>query len=764
MADSGAPTELGLVKGEKILVSVESMLPDIVVVSFEHGTKLFQGALLDATKRGLPCGVQLPEAVPGGDGDKFASIGARFSYFQEKRAALQVNTPAKIDLRRNINPPARYKNARPTVRLRPRQVLCSKCRSICNENSENVDVSRKRKLAEETTPTRRSDRSRCQPTTAKGQRNLFAENQTENTGPSPAQPSKTPGLQCGTDSGKMNPSLIPKLSRLRPNEINEATQAGGGDKGKQQPQISGGSGSSSSSYWSKDEEDSPGKPEDGRDEAGKRNRSSEFVGNPSTAYSARPRRLSSSSVESAKVPDEEDKKTLAAADSTMRLRTGGGGRVSRKKRSVGSMEDLWDESVFEDPSRTARTTPVIKISFGTQGEGTVMKIPAKIQCSPFDRDGETDTEDTQDAGVELHERDPLELLEQTPIVDLTQLDENEEELRHEAQLQQQLGLGGGKDASAKAAKRALKKAKKEARRKMLGGVSPARSPCNGSPRYNPTSDALSYHRRRHKVKHKKKHKEERKHKGGQGQNGTVVQQEQQEDDVVVGGGGGGGGGGGTVGDQQQKWNVLPGDSYTAIKEQCLKQKLSISLKRLNTNAYARCDYPVSNASSGCKSPGASSDELSEQEPEVDAGETAPDFPPPAHPLVMRLAATPVAHCLTATGRRMDVGDVVWGKIHGFPWWPGKVLSITVSCKEDGTSSGPQAHVAWYGSSTSSLMSCDQLSPFLETFKTRFNKKKRGPYKEAIRQAQTEARSQATPDDADSVLKVCGSPREVNVLS
>lgn len=48
----------------------------------------------------------------------------------------------------------------------------------------------------------------------------------------------------------------------------------------------------------------------------------------------------------------------------------------------------------------------------------------------------------------------------------------------------------------------------------------------------------------------------------------------------------------------------------------------------------------------------------------------------------------------------------------------QVLSITVSCKEDGASSGPQAHVAWYGSSTSSLMSCDQLSPFLETFKVR----------------------------------------------
>ncbi|KAJ4449325.1 hypothetical protein ANN_00723 [Periplaneta americana] len=65
---------------------------------------------------------------------------------------------------------------------------------------------------------------------------------------------------------------------------------------------------------------------------------------------------------------------------------------------------------------------------------------------------------------------------------------------------------------------------------------------------------------------------------------------------------------------------------------------------------------------------------------------------------------------------MAVGDVVWGKIHGFPWWPGKVLSITISRKDDGASLAPQAHVAWYGSSTSSLMPCDQLSPFLETFK------------------------------------------------
>lgn len=187
--------------------------------------------------------------------------------------------------------------------------------------------------------------------------------------------------------------------------------------------------------------------------------------NPSMAYCATPRRLSSSSVESAKVPEEEDKKTFAAADSTMRLRTG---RIPRKKRSVGSMEDLWDESVFEDPTRTARTTPVIKISFGAQGEGTVLKIPAKLQDPEYEQETD-DPDDTQ------QERDPLEL---PRSFDYEYHEEGEEDGQEQVDPQKQ----GVKDASAKAAKRALKKAKKEARRKMLGGVSPARSPCNGSPR------------------------------------------------------------------------------------------------------------------------------------------------------------------------------------------------------------------------------------------------------------------------------------------
>lgn len=82
--------------------------------------------------------------------------------------------------------------------------------------------------------------------------------------------------------------------------------------------------------------------------------------------------------------------------------------------------------------------------------------------------------------------------------------------------------------------------------------------------------------------------------------------------------------------------------------------------------------------------------------------------------MMHITAQTVASGLGADGRRLGIGDVVWGKIHGFPWWPGKVLSITSD--NDSPSAPQQAHVAWYGSSTSSLMPCDQLSPFLENFK------------------------------------------------
>lgn len=121
------------------------------------------------------------------------------------------------------------------------------------------------------------------------------------------------------------------------------------------------------------------------------------------------------------------------------------------------------------------------------------------------------------------------------------------------------------------------------------------------------------------------------------------------------------------------------------------------------------------------------------------------------PLMMRIQTKNVSTGSLPDGRSIRVGDVVWGKIHGFPWWPGKILCITVSQRDNGTVITQMAQIAWCGSSTMSHMPCSELYPFLEDFKYRYNKKKKGSYKNAIKEAtriaqfMMDAEACATPD-------------------
>ena len=110
------------------------------------------------------------------------------------------------------------------------------------------------------------------------------------------------------------------------------------------------------------------------------------------------------------------------------------------------------------------------------------------------------------------------------------------------------------------------------------------------------------------------------------------------------------------------------------------------------------------------------------------------------PLMMKIQTRNASECEIPDGRSLHIGDIVWGKIHGFPWWPGRILSITVKQKDNGVVITQMAHVSWFGSSTMSHMPCSDLYPFLEDFKQKFNKKKRGPYKTAIKQATTAAKA------------------------
>ncbi|XP_026552098.1 PWWP domain-containing protein 2A isoform X1 [Pseudonaja textilis] len=104
----------------------------------------------------------------------------------------------------------------------------------------------------------------------------------------------------------------------------------------------------------------------------------------------------------------------------------------------------------------------------------------------------------------------------------------------------------------------------------------------------------------------------------------------------------------------------------------------------------------------------------------------------------------VSKCVTPDGRTICVGDIVWAKIYGFPWWPARILTITVSRKDNGLLVRQEARISWFGSPTTSFLALSQLSPFLENFQSRFNKKRKGLYRKAITEA-AKAAKQLTPE-------------------
>ncbi|CDQ66961.1 unnamed protein product [Oncorhynchus mykiss] len=104
----------------------------------------------------------------------------------------------------------------------------------------------------------------------------------------------------------------------------------------------------------------------------------------------------------------------------------------------------------------------------------------------------------------------------------------------------------------------------------------------------------------------------------------------------------------------------------------------------------------------------------------------------------------VSKCVSLDGRSICVGDIVWAKIYGFPWWPARVLGIQISRKDNGLLVRQEARVAWFGSPTTSFLALAQVAPFLESFQSRFDKKRKGLYRKAITEA-AKAAKQLTPE-------------------
>nr|XP_033798880.1 PWWP domain-containing protein 2B isoform X2 [Geotrypetes seraphini]XP_033798881.1 PWWP domain-containing protein 2B isoform X2 [Geotrypetes seraphini]XP_033798883.1 PWWP domain-containing protein 2B isoform X2 [Geotrypetes seraphini] len=130
--------------------------------------------------------------------------------------------------------------------------------------------------------------------------------------------------------------------------------------------------------------------------------------------------------------------------------------------------------------------------------------------------------------------------------------------------------------------------------------------------------------------------------------------------------------------------------------------------------------------------------------EISVSSSSKDERKTVPPLTVKLHTKNVSKCITDEGRTVSVGDVVWGKIHGSPWWPAQVLSISISQKENGEPAWQEAKIAWFGSPTTSFLSVTKLSPFCDFFKLRFNRKKKGLYRKAIAEA-ARAAEHLTPE-------------------
>ncbi|XP_074644004.1 PWWP domain-containing protein 2B-like [Tubulanus polymorphus] len=381
--------------------------------------------------------------------------------------------------------------------------------------------------------------------------------------------------------------------------------------------------------------------------------------------------------------------------------------IHTRKRSIG--ENLAQpvnpvtKKIKSTDNSSKKRSPVIKISFNTpQGKGTVVKIPPKIQNqeqsdSEYDTAYETSRYHHHENIGELSEKSDIE---KTPRGGRT------------PEYGSDIGIYGHKKV-----KKSLRKAKEKERLKVT-----LKAPFNSNVR------AERPHKKKHKDRHRKKQKHKHKH--------SVRDQEVPGDEMP---------------DQENAIQIVENkDGIPLIENLNMAFEASskspkprihqtdglvtrLRRKRPTTeNDQQQTDnYVLSNG-----------DNLTNRNANSDCGDSSPidvERLDRVKPLMMRIHTQSVEKCIIGDSRYIATGDIVWGKILGFPWWPGKILNITVSQKDNGVIIRQMAHVTWFGSSTMSNMPCCELYPFLDDFRAKYNKKKRGPYKLAIKQATVAAK-------------------------
>ncbi|KAF7478565.1 Hypothetical predicted protein [Marmota monax] len=173
-------------------------------------------------------------------------------------------------------------------------------------------------------------------------------------------------------------------------------------------------------------------------------------------------------------------------------------------------------------------------------------------------------------------------------------------------------------------------------------------------------------------------------------------------------------------------------------EQDEPQTLGKKGSKSNISVYMTLNHKKSDSSSASVCSIDSTDDLKSSNSECSSSESF-DFPPGSmhvpstsssskeekklsNSLKMKIFSKNVSKCVTPDGRTICVGDIVWDKIYGFPWWPARILTITVSRKDNSLLVRQEARISWFGSPTTSFLALSQLPAFLENFQSHFNKK------------------------------------------
>ena len=78
----------------------------------------------------------------------------------------------------------------------------------------------------------------------------------------------------------------------------------------------------------------------------------------------------------------------------------------------------------------------------------------------------------------------------------------------------------------------------------------------------------------------------------------------------------------------------------------------------------------------------------------------------------------VTTCKDVNGNIFTQGDIVWGKLSGYPWWPSRIIKLIVT-KTDGKVLQQEAMVGWLRSSTTSIIPVDSIQPFNKKFDIRY---------------------------------------------